>query len=237
MKSLLLYILFLQVLINLVVCPKCIVQAPDGTTYDLNSLSVISGSDPDDKNPNRWIYTLNLCKGVGFTCDRCLLDSGYCQQSLDKRNTYCVGASSTVSFVGKNGGAGVEAFFVSPPGTDGLVRKGKVIISCNPAASTPVKLDIHNPTNVNSYEITFESVAACPAKALGGLSGGSVFLIIVLCATVVYLIGGVIFLGAVKGQRGKDMIPNLDFWSMVPGLVKDGVLFTIDKIKSATNRN
>jgi hypothetical protein len=165
----------------------------------------------------------------------CKRNSGYCQQSLDKRFTYCVGLSATASFVGQDGGAGVTIFYVSPPGEeDNSVRKGTVTIKCNPAATKPLKIDIHNPTNVNDYSIEFESAAACPKT---GLSGGSIFLIIVIPGLAIYFFGGMLYLGVIKGYRGKELIPNLEFWLTIPGLVQDGVTFTISKIKEKLGKN
>jgi len=190
---------------------------------------MVAGSDPQDQNPNKYIYSVDLCSPIPFACDTCTTDSGYCQQSTDKKWTFCVGKYSTASFVGQDGGKGVQIYYTSPPGNDGLVRKGTVTVNCNPNAKTPQNVDIHNPVNVNSYQISFDSAAGCAGG--GGLSGGSIFLIILIPGIALYFFGGMLYLGALKGNRGKEMVPNIEFWVTVPGLVQDGITFTITKVK------
>jgi len=64
----------------------------------------------------------------------------------------------------------------------------------------------------------------------GGLSGGSVFLIILFVGGFCYLAGGIAYKYQVKGTRGIEMIPNLDFWRQLPKLFMDGCRFTLAKI-------
>jgi hypothetical protein len=47
----------------------------------------------------------------------------------------------------------------------------------------------------------------------------------------VYFVGGFIFLRFVKHREGGDAIPNREFWADLPGLVKDGIMFVINKIR------
>lgn len=69
------------------------------------------------------------------------------------------------------------------------------------------------------------------ASSSGGLSGGSVFIIIVLVASVVYVVGGCAFNKLKKGTSGaKESCPNNEFWFDLPALVKDGFLFTKSKL-------
>lgn len=65
----------------------------------------------------------------------------------------------------------------------------------------------------------------------GGLSGGWIFVIIVLVCAFVYFVGGFIYKTRQKGTSGMESIPNIDFWRQVPGLVKDGAIFTWSKIR------
>lgn len=65
----------------------------------------------------------------------------------------------------------------------------------------------------------------------GGLSGGSIFLIVFFVAAVVYLVAGFIVNWKVRGASpGTDAIPNVELWRQVPGLVVDGIIFTKNKI-------
>jgi len=78
--------------------------------------------------------------------------------------------------------------------------------------------------------------AACKGSggSSGGLSGGSIFLIIILCVSVTYLVGGVIFNKVKNNAAGVEMIPNHGFWLGLPGLVADGFRFVIGKFRGAS---
>jgi len=85
-------------------------------------------------------------------------------------------------------------------------------------------------TDVITYPFTLTGSAGCPAMPSGGgggsgLNGGAIFLIIYFVAIAVYLIAGIIYKAFVKGARGLEVIPNIEFWMTVPGLVKDGCIF------------
>ena len=42
-----------------------------------------------------------------------------------------------------------------------------------------------------------------------------------------YLLSGVLYKKAVYGSTGSDLIPNIDFWASLPGLIRDGYMFFI----------
>ncbi|GAM29184.1 hypothetical protein SAMD00019534_123600 [Acytostelium subglobosum LB1] len=65
----------------------------------------------------------------------------------------------------------------------------------------------------------------------GGIGGGWIFVIILLCSATVYIVAGIIINYKVRGLQGKELFPNVTFWSdTLPGLLKDGVLFIKGKI-------
>ena len=37
---------------------------------------------------------------------------------------------------------------------------------------------------------------------------------------VVYLVAGILFMKYRRGATGKEVIPNVEFWSSLPGLIK-----------------
>ncbi|XP_063916028.1 uncharacterized protein LOC135132039 [Zophobas morio] len=73
--------------------------------------------------------------------------------------------------------------------------------------------------------LTFTSRYACVITHHPGMSTGSVFLLIFFISVVVYLVGGCLILYFIRGARGLEMIPNIDFWRSLPGLMKDGIIF------------
>ena len=67
-------------------------------------------------------------------------------------------------------------------------------------------------------------------KKEGGGIGGVIFIIIVLAGSSVYFAGGFIFNWKVKHLEGRERIPHLDFWTGLPGLIKEGVRFLKAKV-------
>ncbi|XP_068671560.1 uncharacterized protein [Montipora foliosa] len=69
-----------------------------------------------------------------------------------------------------------------------------------------------------------------------GLSTGSILIIIFICMLVVYLVAGLLFNKYSKGASGKELIPNVNFWTDFPLLVKDGIIFFFECCKRACSR-
>jgi len=71
-----------------------------------------------------------------------------------------------------------------------------------------------------------------PENGGGGFNYGWIFVIIVLVALVVYLVGGFVYKKKREGTSGfVESIPNIEFWKDLPFLVKDGFVFVFTKIK------
>ena len=104
-------------------------------------------------------------------------------------------------------------------------RETSILVECAPEMEHP-KFVYENSTH-NNHVLYLFSKYSCMVRAHPGLSIGSTLLI--LCGTIfgVYLIGGVLILHCLRGARGTEMIPNIDFWGSLPGLVKDGVIFLL----------
>lgn len=64
-----------------------------------------------------------------------------------------------------------------------------------------------------------------------GLSGGWIFVIILLVAFSVYFIVGILFNRCRGGKTGTEMVPNIAFWRDLPSLVKDGCSYSLAKSK------
>jgi len=48
---------------------------------------------------------------------------------------------------------------------------------------------------------------------------------------VVYFVSGFAYKSLVKGTRGIESIPHVDYWRDLPGLMADGFRFTFAKIR------
>ncbi len=57
-----------------------------------------------------------------------------------------------------------------------------------------------------------------------------IFFRAVVCG-VVYFVGGAVFLKFQKRAEGKDIIPNVNFWTSLPSDIKAGFSFTVGKIR------
>ncbi|XP_044758675.1 cation-dependent mannose-6-phosphate receptor-like [Coccinella septempunctata] len=76
-----------------------------------------------------------------------------------------------------------------------------------------------------SRQFTLNSPHACVIESSDDSSTGATLLMIFLISCVIYFVGGGCLLHFVRGARGIEIIPNIDFWRKLPGLIKDGTLF------------
>ncbi|BFY97563.1 hypothetical protein BsWGS_00603 [Bradybaena similaris] len=68
----------------------------------------------------------------------------------------------------------------------------------------------------------------------GGLSPGSIMVIIFFVLLIVYILGGLLFQIFVRKAQGAEMLPNYIFWKEFPFLVKDGFVFTFQCCKGSS---
>ncbi|EGC30316.1 hypothetical protein DICPUDRAFT_157966 [Dictyostelium purpureum] len=66
------------------------------------------------------------------------------------------------------------------------------------------------------------------------LGGGWVFLIVLICFSTTYFIGGALINRFYNQKSGLDIIPNRDSWSKLGGLISDGASFIKNKIIGST---
>lgn len=79
----------------------------------------------------------------------------------------------------------------------------------------------------NETNLILFSPFACPItiEEISKPSTGGVLLILFLIGTFTYFTIGSIVRFMYLGARGIEVIPNLDFWKDLPGLVRDGIRF------------
>ncbi|KAM0728913.1 Cation-dependent mannose-6-phosphate receptor [Formica fusca] len=102
-------------------------------------------------------------------------------------------------------------------------------IVCFTDSKTNFKIDSGIPPS-GSYEYHFMLVSpyGCKIEPLKGLSVGSILVILFFTVVGTYFIGGIITLRILRGATGWEMLPNHDFWSKLPLLVRDGIVFTFN---------
>ncbi|CAG5124759.1 unnamed protein product [Candidula unifasciata] len=85
------------------------------------------------------------------------------------------------------------------------------------------------------YKFTLATRHICAgAKNEGGLSPGSVMVIIFFVLLIVYILGGLLFQKFIRKAQGVEIIPNYVFWKDFPFLVKDGFVFTFQCCKGSS---
>lgn len=105
---------------------------------------------------------------------------------------------------------------------------------CDASAKNPSTMTVSEDKATCVFTITLAAAAACPGSGSGGdgLSGGSVFLILLFTLVPVYIVAGCLYKRKKLGTQGKESCPNYDFWSTIPDLVKDGCRFSLNMAKS-----
>jgi len=127
------------------------------------------------------------------------------------------------------------------PGTPS--RQITVKYTCGTTVGTPSSA-VESPSC--AYTITWATSAGCAlatnpvgdvGSGGGGLSGGDVFLIIFFCGGFLYVVIGMAYNFKFRELRGVEMVPNVDFWRGLPSLIKDGSIFTWQKVTSPCRKD
>ncbi len=88
--------------------------------------------------------------------------------------------------------------------------------------------------DAKTISIILQSRCCCPGKCQysdGSLSGGAVFVIILLVLVSVYIIGGMIFSKVYRGATGAEMIPNRSLWLGILSYAIEGSRYSIQVIR------
>lgn len=123
-------------------------------------------------------------------------------------------------------------------------RNLEVDMICDPTATTPAYEPQGENTDRNVYEITIQTKWACkqfadgkscngavtPGKERGGPGGALFGIFCGLC--VIYFGGGYAFLRYKKEAPEGERFIHKEFWSSIPGLVKEGISFSKAKVFS-----
>jgi hypothetical protein len=82
-----------------------------------------------------------------------------------------------------------------------------------------------------AYATTMTHPAACPYASTGegGWTWGNTVLLLLFLGGGLYFCGGAAFRYRQLDMRGLEVIPHLELWREVPGLVGDGIMFSIGK--------
>ncbi|ESO84554.1 hypothetical protein LOTGIDRAFT_168623 [Lottia gigantea] len=206
---------------------SCSCQNSKGV-IDLSPLA-LSGGDPKFKDQQdssgNYYYSWNPCNPFTEDPTSC---SGVMGCQTDMTNYFSLGTPDSAKFTTDTS----KGLILQYSATTDATRTLDVILKCDESKEASLAVAGENPPGSATYEMTLTSKYACPSAGGGptitvGLSTGSYITIIFFAVFVVYFIAGVLFQKFARHASGKEITPNLSFWSALPGLIKDGVLFTV----------
>ena len=179
---------------------------------------------PFQATDTRFTYHWSPCKDmtVGGITSSCV------QQGDTESETYDCGTHRSYSTSVKGGNA---AFHMDAGDKQ---RHSMISCVCKPNGADVFSFVMEEPTSPGTYDLSLAGDSCCSKSGsgpgssggAGGLSIGSILLIAVLVVVIVYLLAGVVVQSAVRKAEGRERIPNVSFWSLLPGLVRDGFRFT-----------
>ncbi|XP_028414016.1 uncharacterized protein LOC114536938 isoform X1 [Dendronephthya gigantea] len=211
----------------------CEYTIKNGTTYKI-SLEGISKKNKK-VTVGYWTYYIDPCYGFSVSDTHCD-DVRVCQAAKG-------GGSFPLARDIKNYGdydadkKSVTVYYTPVP-SQGKTRT--VQLTVIEASAAPPDVQVNDVT----FKITMKSPSLAPHKVQpssnqgkkGNLSTGSILVITFFVVLVIYLVSGALFMKYRRGATGKEIVPNVDFWSSIPGLVKDGCVFFGKKMKGLCER-
>ena len=120
-------------------------------------------------------------------------------------------------------------------------RHSEIVCFCKPGGKDTFKFEMEDLDIQGLCDLSLTGDSCCfkygpgpgSLSGAGGLSIGFILLIIALVVAIVYLLIGVVVQSTVREAEGRDRIPNVSFWSLLSGLVRDGFKFTFSCGKSS----
>ncbi|XP_046565766.1 cation-dependent mannose-6-phosphate receptor-like [Haliotis rubra] len=204
-------------------------------TIDLTPLANTAGSakflDQPDASGSTFKYSWNPCKDFTEGTSACTQVAA-CQSDSSTGTDYNLGDQASAEFV--NEATSLSLHYSS---TTDITRTTIVTLTCDETQEASLAITGEDPSNPGNYLMTLTSKYACPKagpgptkgppEPEGGISIGSILVIVFFGTFVVYLAGGVVLQTFVRRASGRDMVPNYGLWATMFGLIKDGVTFTI----------
>eukprot|EP00742_Colponemidia_sp_Colp-10_P007375 GILJ01007939.1.p1 GENE.GILJ01007939.1~~GILJ01007939.1.p1 ORF type:complete len:300 (-),score=10.23 GILJ01007939.1:133-1032(-) len=220
----------------------CIFTAPDGSYYDLRPLIKTTGDYRVEEDLSSsgitisYKFYFNLCADTNYKCNN--IDAPALEELQALKDL-----PATCSVQGSRRGMHFEALDNPAAGVKLVYGPGKrchestqprqttVRIECAEGVSEPQvslhKIDSSRSGHQCDREFTLRSQEACPKLYI---SVGTYISIGVLAVVVIYLVVGILYKRR-KGSSGIDLVPNLEFWKDLPALIKDGIMFSYNRLR------
>jgi len=137
------------------------------------------------------------------------------------------------------------------------VRTFILTLNCATTASSSFKMVADDPSLQDcTFHTTYSLPQACPGYSpsgssssggyipnqdnsggSSGLSGGWIFIIVLAVTVPLYVVLGCTYNRKKQNKEGFDACPNAAFWRDLPGLAKDGCVFTFRKLRSLCDKS
>ncbi|GJQ72439.1 hypothetical protein Trydic_g3515 [Trypoxylus dichotomus] len=150
----------------------------------------------------------------------CPTTSKFCKYNSTSNDSTSLG--DDLSFAAFDGQPGAYNLLLSV----NKVKISTISLVCTNGFNHTVFTDVADSNN--SFYMFSPSACTINHHTVGGLSTGSVLIVLLFIGCVLYFVGGALVLHCIRGARGKEMIPNIDFWQNLPSLVKDGLIFVLN---------
>lgn len=122
------------------------------------------------------------------------------------------------------------------------------ILMCNESVDEYEITDVNENVENCVWNFTFDTKYACVKVvdissdgrsdgSFNDLSGGSIFIIILVVCLITYLILGCAFNSFYHGRVGMDAVPNKTMWIMVAKYTKAGCIVTKDVVCRCTQKD
>lgn len=184
-------------------------------------------------------YQLDYSPCTLFTEGKTCIDCLSCQHNTDKSVYYSAGTRKGFSTIFD--GSNLNFLYAGDPTVDRYIRYTNIKLICDPKALEPQMsqpIEKKAPDQKSStFSFTLTSKCACDggckqsSKKDHNVSVGTILVVLFFVLLLVYFVGGFLFLKFYKHNEGTETIPQYEFWKDLPAKIKDGFIFTKDKIK------
>ncbi|KAL0489945.1 M6PR [Acrasis kona] len=237
----------LLVILTVILSVRAVEECKIDTDKGLVDLNLLSKTFSVGSFANVYTYEVNVCgPATEFTeyendCESTVPNAkGYRIQSTFMR-TSCVPIANAnvadvkLSLIDNDSSKGVKVEH-SPFTHEGVKRSLSFEVICDPKADQDQIQSVSTTDEEYLFKVT--SSKACPdpssvkqRKPIGELGYGGLLMVLLVVVFVLYFIIGSIVCKFAFKKEGKEIIPNVDFWTSLPGLVVDGPMLFVDLIK------
>eukprot|EP00744_Colponema_vietnamica_P006873 GILI01009943.1.p1 GENE.GILI01009943.1~~GILI01009943.1.p1 ORF type:complete len:263 (-),score=93.86 GILI01009943.1:98-886(-) len=238
MKAFTALLLFSSLCLSSVFASECIYTADDGTKYDLRALEAA----PDDFVFKRdgdagvvFSFSFAVCKNVNKKCQNIPSPSAEFLTTPIGEGCRVLGAAKKREFKQidpSDPKKGMMIRYFDGDSCNGnQKRTATVRIECNENVSGLGEFQAVEGEGTCDYTYIFPSQYGCPAS---GHKFGAIVLISFFSAATLYFGGGALYRWKKMGLTGIEVVPHLDFWRELPGLVMDGCKKSFEVSKQLT---